>query len=166
MLLPIWHLTHAHLSFPAELQSASRGQQGCVLRCSNSPPYQHQDRHQGQRAGCPSEDHSGSGDRVQDLLPAHIGCDVSKCIRGYVRRCVCLRFRCVTSFSSFRETTWRIECDVGGPNPCLDPEVMQNFVVTSSVIFTEYTFSSQPPRSRWALNIAHRDETVLHNSHL
>ncbi|XP_050964729.1 tectonic-2 [Labeo rohita] len=58
---------------------------------------------------------------------------------------------------SFIETTWRIECGMGRLNPCLNPELMQNFPVTSSVTFTDNPLISQPPRSRFSINFTEFD---------
>ncbi|KAA0716814.1 Tectonic-2 Precursor [Triplophysa tibetana] len=88
-------------------------------------------------------------------VPTHLQVNIRTVIRGSVQGVPQKIIQAVEI--SFRETTWRIECDVGGPNPCLDPEVMQNFAVTSSVTFTEYSLSSQPPRSRFSINFTEFD---------
>ncbi|XP_057213614.1 tectonic-2 [Triplophysa rosa] len=88
-------------------------------------------------------------------VPTHLHVNIRTVIRGSVQGVPQKIILAVEI--SFRETTWRIECDVGGPNPCLDPEVMQNFAVTSSVTFTEYPLSSQPPRSRFSINFTEFD---------
>ncbi|XP_073697388.1 tectonic-2 [Garra rufa] len=58
---------------------------------------------------------------------------------------------------SFIETTWRIECSMGRLNPCLNPELMQNFPVTSSVTFIDNPLITQPPRSRFSINFTEFD---------
>ncbi|XP_043096469.1 tectonic-2 [Puntigrus tetrazona] len=58
---------------------------------------------------------------------------------------------------SFVETSWRIECGMGKENSCLNPELMQNFPVTSSVTFTDNPLITQPPRSRFSINFTEFD---------
>uniref|UniRef100_A0A673FPM2 Tectonic family member 2 n=1 Tax=Sinocyclocheilus rhinocerous TaxID=307959 RepID=A0A673FPM2_9TELE len=42
-------------------------------------------------------------------------------------------------------------------NPCLNPELMQNFPVSSSVTFTDNPLITQPPRSRFSINFTEFD---------
>ncbi|ROI26643.1 Tectonic-2 [Anabarilius grahami] len=88
-------------------------------------------------------------------VPTHLQIHVRSVIMGRVQGVPQMVIQAVEI--SFIETTWRIECDMGRMNPCVNPELMQHFPVTSSVTFTDSPLSTQPPRSRFSINFTEFD---------
>ncbi|XP_065106969.1 tectonic-2 [Paramisgurnus dabryanus] len=103
-----------------------------------------------QNSSQPAEGSSGAC----PALPTHLQIHIRSLIKGFVQGVPQKIIHAVEI--SFRETTWSIECDMGDLNPCSDPEVMQNFPITSSVVFTE-SESAQAPRSRFSINFTEFD---------
>ncbi|XP_056110698.1 tectonic-2 [Rhinichthys klamathensis goyatoka] len=104
-----------------------------------------------QNSSRPAEGSSGECSAV----PTHLHIHVRSVIMGRVQGVPQTVIQAVEI--SFIETTWRIECDIGRMNPCVNPELMQNFPVTSSVTFTDNPLNTQPPRSRFSINFTEFD---------
>ncbi|XP_056312829.1 tectonic-2 [Danio aesculapii] len=88
-------------------------------------------------------------------VPTHLHIHVKSSIMGRVQGVPQMFIQSMQI--SFLESTWRIECGLGTMDPCLNPELMQNFPVTSSVTFTDLSLYSQPPRSRFSINFTEFD---------
>ncbi|XP_051514662.1 tectonic-2 [Myxocyprinus asiaticus] len=88
-------------------------------------------------------------------VPTHLHIHVRSVIMGQVQGVPQKVIQAVEI--SFRETAWRLECDMVMSNPCVDPEMMQTFPVTSSVTFTENPLNAQVPRSRFSINFTEFD---------
>ncbi|XP_051950782.1 tectonic-2 [Xyrauchen texanus] len=99
----------------------------------------------------PAEGSSGECSAVPTHLHIHVRSVIMGRVQGVPQKVI------QSVEISFRETAWRIECDMGMSNPCVDPEIMQTFPVTSSVTFTENPLNAQPPRSRFSINFTEFD---------
>uniref|UniRef100_A0A673JN56 Tectonic-1-3 domain-containing protein n=1 Tax=Sinocyclocheilus rhinocerous TaxID=307959 RepID=A0A673JN56_9TELE len=98
----------------------------------------------------PAESSTGECSAVPTHLHIHVWSGIMGSVQGVPQtfiQAVEIRYK----------TTWRIECGMGRVNPCLNPELMQNFPVTSSVTFTDNPLIMQPPRSRFSINFTEFD---------
>uniref|UniRef100_A0A8C2IY37 Tectonic-2-like n=1 Tax=Cyprinus carpio TaxID=7962 RepID=A0A8C2IY37_CYPCA len=104
-----------------------------------------------QNSSQPAENSTGECSAVPTHLRIHIWSGIMGSVQGVPQTFI------QAVEISFIETTWRIECGMGRVNPCLNPELMQNFPVTSSVTFTDNPLITQPPRSRFSINFTEFD---------
>ncbi|KTF74187.1 hypothetical protein cypCar_00026231 [Cyprinus carpio] len=104
-----------------------------------------------QNSSQPAENSTGECSAVPTHLRIHIWSGIMGRVQGVPQTFI------QAVEISFIETTWRIECGMGRVNPCLNPELMQNFPVTSSVTFTDNPLITQPPRSRFSINFTEFD---------
>ncbi|TRY93598.1 hypothetical protein DNTS_005195 [Danionella cerebrum] len=88
-------------------------------------------------------------------VPSHLHIHVKSGTTGTVQRVPQVLIQALEI--SFIQMTWRMECGVGAADPCLNPELTQNFPVTSSVTFTDNSLFTRPPRSRFSINFTELD---------
>ncbi|XP_016146155.1 tectonic-2-like [Sinocyclocheilus grahami] len=104
-----------------------------------------------QNSSQPAESSTGECSAVPTHLHIHVWSSIMGSVQGVPQTFI------QAVEMSFIETTWRIECGMGRVNPCSNPELMQNFPVTSSVTFTDNPLITQPPRSRFSINFTEFD---------
>ncbi|XP_026878954.2 tectonic-2 isoform X2 [Electrophorus electricus] len=98
---------------------------------------------------------AGVSSGVCSGVPTHLHIHIRSAIMGTVEGVPQNMIEAVEL--SFKETTWSVECDTSGSNPCVTPDLMQSFSITSSVTFTVAPISLEVPKTRFRINFTEFD---------